>query len=208
MIAIPAMDSTPTRFTQSLISLKLQGETHFNFVTNTLVYTARNQLAKAALEGDFDRVLWLDSDMVFQPNLLERLSEDLDGRDIVTGLYFKRKPPFTPVLFSKLELVGDTDCDFEEIISYPDHIFEVAGCGFGAVLMKTNVLRDILDGIGPLWFSPMGNLGEDIAFCLRARHFGHKIYCDPNIKLGHVGQSIVTEQVFLAQNLRRLKNGS
>ena len=45
-------------------------------------------------------------------------------------------------------------------------------------------------------FTPIGNVGEDIAFCWRARQCGYKILADPSISLGHVGQSIFSKPFF------------
>ena len=48
------------------------------------------------------------------------------------------------------------------------------------------------------WFTPFNGFGEDLAFCLRARDLGYKIWCDPKIKCGHVGQLVVNEDVWIA----------
>ena len=61
--------------------------------------------------------------------------------------------------------------------------------------MKTSVLFDVMAIHGDL-FSPINGLGEDLSFCHRARSIGYKIYVDPEIKLGHCGHYIVTEDFF------------
>ena len=58
-------------------------------------------------------------------------------------------------------------------------------------------------------FSPIGNVGEDIAFCWRARQCGYQIIADPTIGLGHVGYTIVTREFFETyQQQLELKRGN
>lgn len=194
LIAIPSMDTVSVHFCRSLVCLNKLEACSVSFVINSLIYSSRNELARQAIEGGYEYVLWLDSDMVFDPDTLCRLMLDLeDGRDIVSGIYFRRVRPFAPVLFSRLEIEGKT-CWSEGVETYPDELFEIAGCGFGCVLMRTAVLREIYETDGPIWFSPIGNVGEDCAFCIRARAHGHRIWCDPAVKCGHVGHNIITEE--------------
>ena len=72
------MDTVPVQFLQSLTALerKLMADgVWFEecVISGTLVYMARDKLAGKAVSEDFTHVLWLDSDMVFGPNLLEDL---------------------------------------------------------------------------------------------------------------------------------------
>lgn len=196
LIAIPCMDMVSARFAQSLATLKKVGKCTVSFLMGSLVYDSRNKLAGYALEMEADYILWLDSDMVFQPDTLERMMDTLNKHpqiDILSGLYFRRTTPFTPVLFNKLERDGET-LVFEDVKKIPDDLFEVAGCGFGCVLMKTDCLFDI----GINWFTPFVDAGEDCAFCMRAREKGYKIYCDPNISLGHMGYAPITKDFYMA----------
>lgn len=196
LIAIPCMDMVSARFAQSLATLKKVGKCTVSFLMGSLIYDSRNKLAGMALEMEADYILWLDSDMVFQPDTLERMMDTLNNHphiDILSGLYFRRTTPFTPVLFNKLERDGET-LVFEDVKEVPNDLFEVAGCGFGCVLMKTDCLFDI----GMNWFTPFVDAGEDCAFCMRAREKGYKIYCDPNISLGHMGYAPITKDFYLA----------
>ena len=68
LIAVPSMDSVPAHFAQSLASLKKVGNCAVAFKVGSLVYTSRNELAQHALKMGADYVLWLDSDMKFEPD--------------------------------------------------------------------------------------------------------------------------------------------
>ena len=68
------------------------------------------ELGKAALDMGADYVLWLDSDMTFPADTLERMLATMQEKDldILTGVYYRRRSPYTPVLFDQLEIVDDT----------------------------------------------------------------------------------------------------
>lgn len=198
LIAIPCMDQVPAPFCQSLAQLQKIGDCVLCMKTGSLIYTSRNDLATLAIQMDADYVFWLDSDMVFKPDILIKMMETLKEHDldILSGLYFRRVPPYSPVLFEKLDIVG-VESTFKEYETLPKELFEVAACGFGCVLMKTDVFYDVQSKFGNM-FSPIGNNGEDVAFCWRARECGYKIFCDPKMICGHVGYSVVDDQFFKA----------
>lgn len=193
LIAVPCMDSVATPFCQSILTMnKVGDECSVSFQVGSLVSESREKLAALAINRDADYVLWLDSDMTFEPDLMERLMKHMETYDIVTGLYFRRRPPFTPVIFKRLHLEGDV-CLFEDYTEYPeDRVFEVEGIGFGCVMMKTEVLLSVFARYKNC-FTMMGRNGEDVSFSMRARNCGYKIWCDPSIKCGHIAYSMVNE---------------
>ena len=196
LIAVPCMDHVPSLFCQSLAMLKKVGEVAVAFQIGSLIYTSRNRLAQIAIKDEADYVLWLDSDMVFEPDLLERMFKVMheNDLDILTGLYFRRVHPYTPVLFDRLEMQRGV-CEWSNFKELPNELFEVGGCGFGCVLMKTDVFFDV-QARHHAMFDPILGTGEDLAFCWRARDVGYKIMCDPSIIVGHVGNIIVNDQFY------------
>ena len=198
LIAVPCMDQVPAPFCQSLAQLQKVGDCVLSMKTGSLIYTSRNSLATTAIQSEADFVFWLDSDMVFKPDTLVRMMDTLkkNDLDILTGLYFRRVPPYSPVLFDKLDIEG-VKADYSEYSKIPDDLFEVGACGFGCVLMKTDVFFDVQSKFGNM-FAPIGNNGEDVAFCWRARQCGYKVFCDPSVICGHVGYSVVDDQFFKA----------
>ena len=196
MIAVPCMDQVPAPFCQSLAQIQKTGECVLAMKSGSLIYTSRNDLATQAIQIDADFVMWFDSDMVFKPDTMVRMLDTMQKNDldILTGLYFRRVPPYSPVLFDKLEMKGEV-CLWSEFKTIPEGLFEVGGCGFGCVLMKTDVFFDVQSKFGNM-FAPIANNGEDLAFCWRARNCGYKIVCDPSVICGHVGYSVVDDQFF------------
>ena len=196
LIAVPCMEKVDAFFARSLAELKRDSDSTLQFMVGSLIYESRNALAMSALEMKADLVLWLDSDIVFSPDLLERLLADISsGRDIVTALYFSRQYPYPPVIYSKTGFENDKPV-CETYHDYPsDTVFKVEGCGFGAVLMKTRVLADINSRFDN-FFAPLIGFGEDLSFCIRARECGYDIWCDSGIRTGHLGRLTITEDYY------------
>ena len=204
-IAIPCMDQVPAQFCQSITTLHRVGDCRVAFQIGSLVYTARNQLAASAVEANADWMLWLDSDMVFNPDLLERMfarAKELDA-DFITGVYYRRVEPYSPVLFESLEIVEDGKNTWSHVHDIPDHPFEVGGCGFGAVLLNTQVIFDVLGKFDRL-FTPIDGMGEDLSFCWRARQCGYKIIADPTLPIGHIGHTMITKAHWQAFEQKRM----
>ena len=202
LVAVPCLDMVQTSFMKSLLRLMSVDETQISFRVSSLVYDSRNLLAGEAVSQGYDRILFLDSDMVFQPDLLIRLSKDMDeGRDYVCGLFFRRKPPYKPVIYKDLHYHRDglkLDMKLEPYLDYPQNeIFEVAGSGFGAVMMTTELVNKVGDKFG-YPFSPEMGFGEDLSFCWRVKQLGIPMYCDSSVKVGHVGMGTISEETYFA----------
>lgn len=194
------MDMMHTHFVASLLSLDKGEETPVLFMQNSLVYDARNLLAAYAMDNGFDRVLWLDSDVTFEPDMLNRLHADMDeGRELVCGLCFKRRQPIEPCIYKAVYSTkedGKIMPHADAYLNYPqDSIFEVAACGFGAVLTSVDLLRRVYKDCG-LPFSPQIGFGEDLSFCKRCEALGVKMYCDSRIKVGHIGYTSFSEETY------------
>ena len=98
-----------------------------------------------------------------------------------------------------------TAFEWTEFTEIPSEPFEVGACGFGCVLMKTEIFVSVFAKFGQM-FTPIANCGEDIAFCWRARQCGYKILAEPSIGLGHVGHTVITKEFFKNYQLTLEKN--
>lgn len=208
LIAIPSMDQVPAQFAASLAMLeRVTDDTVVGFQIGSLIYEARNQLARQAIKIGADYVLWLDSDMIFQPSVLKRLYEDYKAGkgDIVSGLYFRRVLPFTPVVFNTLEIV-DNKPQWTAPENIPEDVFEAGGVGFGCVFMDTGVLADVMSKFEGNAFTPLNGVGEDLSFCWRARQCGYKIVVDPAVELGHIAHITVNRTFY--ESTKQYKEGA
>lgn len=212
LIAVPCMDSVPAQFAHSLATLTSYGvedtKVSIWFNLGSLIYTSRDQIAKKALLDEADLVMWFDSDMVFNPDTLIRMLKFIDeGHDFVTGIYYRRTHPFSPVAFKTMDLNEDgTAFEWTEFDEIPSEPFEVGACGFGCVLMKSEIFVSVFGKFGQM-FTPIANCGEDIAFCWRARQCGYKIIADPSISLGHVGHTIISKEFYKTYQAQKKESG-
>jgi len=196
LIAVPCGDQLEANFVECLLALRPVGEVEIRLLKGTLVYDARNQLMEYAMKaGGYDFVLWLDSDMTFEPDLLKKLMEDIEGKQMVTGLCFGRRPPFNPCIYKRVEVTqegaGVTPYT-ENFFDYPrNQLFEVDGCGFACVLMRMDMLEAM--SIYGVPFFPLAGLGEDLAFCWRAKKLDFRLWCDSRLKIGHIMRMSVDE---------------
>ena len=196
LIAIPCGDQLEANFVECLLKLRPVGSVDIKLLKGTLVYDARNQLIDMALRaGGYDYILWLDSDMTFEPDLLERLMEDIQGKQLVTGLCFGRRPPFKPCIYTdvRIEKEGLGLMPYaDNYYDYPrDQVFEIAACGFACVLMTMDMAEAM--SVYGVPFFPIAGLGEDLAFCYRAKQLDYKLYCDSRLKIGHIMRMSVDE---------------
>jgi GT2 family glycosyltransferase len=196
------MDVIEADFVECLTNLRRVGEVEVKYLKASLIYDARNQITKyAADKGDFDYILWLDSDMTFEPDLMEKLIRDIEGEEdgvkkmAVTGLCFGRRPPFRPCIYKRLEVEQKgmlITPHSEPFYDYPrNRMFRVEACGFACVLTRMDMLEAM--GIYGVPFFPVAGLGEDLTFCWRARKLDLEFWCDSRLKIGHIMRIHVDE---------------
>ena len=125
--------------------------------------------------------MWLDADMIFNEDVVEDLL--FHGKPFVSGVCHARRKPYMPCFFRSL-------ANIERFDKYPHELFEVAGVGMACVLMETRVLYDVMLKYGTC-FCPTKELGEDLAFCDRARGIGYRIWVDPHVVIGHIGHVVI-----------------
>ena len=191
LIAVPTLENVPVDFMESLMDLachlKDEGvDFKLKIEAGTLVYFARENLARWAIANRYTHVLWLDSDMVFHEEIVEDLQ--FCGKDIVTGIAHSRRPPFSSCLFTEI-YPGVEKFKGE----YPKQAFKVAACGMACVLMSVKVLYAVYNKFGNM-FQPLNEpltYGEDVAFCWRAQQCGFDIWAEPTVRVGHVGRRVI-----------------
>lgn len=207
LIAVPCMGTVGTDFFNSVIHLNNEGNTFLAIESNSLVYNARAHLTIKAIEAKADFILFIDSDQVFEPDLVERLlatAEEYEA-DLVTAIIFKRKFPTQPLISDDMywtqdRETGQIDGGAHVYEDYPkDQVFEIQGCGMGCCLIRMTALQACADAIGMSPFQPLPGLSEDYSFCVRMKQLGKKMVCDSRIKVGHVGTVIFDEAVWLKQ---------
>lgn len=181
LIAIPCMDTVRYEFTESLANLckhlsNIGIDYDLAFHATSIIYLAREELANRAINDGYDYMLWLDSDMVFTPDHFDLL-RSLNA-DFATGVYRSRRDHFCYVI----KQIEDKDKRVEKL---PNEPFKVAACGFGFVLIKTEVLYRVRANFFTC-FTPTPSSGEDYAFCERWLKMGGDIIAHPDVLPDHI----------------------
>jgi len=189
LLGMPCVGNIPTKTVICLLQTIKKDAVEPLIIQGSLVYDARDTIARFAVDNGYDYVLYVDSDMMFGEEDIQRLFTHDVG--ICSGLYTTRNGENQNVAYNKV--VTRRQFPFRAPKLIPDGARsgygEIRAVGFGFCLIKTSVLKRMFKHYKSL-FEPFKGVGEDIAFCLRARRLGIKIYIDRDVKLGHIGQTI------------------
>lgn len=128
-----------------------------------------------ARQNDCTHLLFVDDDMIFPPDTLEKLLAH--QKEIVGTLYHSRKLPLTPTV----ELLEGTEMQKE--------LFKVKAVATGIVLIDLKVFEKIDKPYFDMEHHESGytTMGEDSWFCRQAERKGIGIWCDPTIHIKHIG---------------------
>ncbi len=193
-ICVPARDSVDTAFAHclSLLTARFYGNApagtamHVNFRNGTLIADQRCKLVEMSLGQDCDYVLFLDSDMTFPANLVERMVAH--DKDIVACNYATRRLPVKTVAFKSFE-------NLENMYSLgKGGLEECDAVGMGVMLVKAEVFRKLKYPWFQIHYMPNARIwmGEDMYFCKLAKAGGYKIWIDHSLsnEVGHSGSFV------------------
>lgn len=159
----------------------------------TVVDWARNQLARDALQREdplegklYTHFLWIDSDMIFEPDMVCQLARH--NVDMVSVVYYCRSGPALPLIYIKLEDEKIKDNPnykymMNPLLDIPPMLCDVDAFGFGACLINRRVFEQTPEP----WFTIDYRAGEDIAFCVKVKEYGFQPMCDGAYTVGHQG---------------------
>lgn len=189
LLAMPTIGSIPIQTVSSILSTVEKGKVDLLMVEGSLIYDARERMVREAVEQGYDYILFADSDMIFSGEDLKKLLAHNVG--ICSGLYVKRDGSNVNVAYK--EIITRRRFPFREpkliVDSETSGFGRVAACGFGFCLIKCSVIKTMMKYYKAL-FEPVKGLGEDAAFCYRARKVGFYTFIDRDVKLGHIGKKV------------------
>jgi hypothetical protein len=198
VVLVPYLGAIHPGCEVGLSELERQGYTVRRVGGNAAIDAARSQLATDALRDGFQWLMWIDSDIGFDPPDVERLAQRAEP--VVAGLYPKKGcralachvMPGTPLI----------------TFGQAGGLVEMAFVGAGFLL----TIRDVYDAIATACELPICNLqfdrpivpyflplihtpdsgqpwylSEDFAFCHRLRQAGYRLWADTTIRLRHFG---------------------
>lgn len=202
VVLVPYLTHVEPACERGLHELERRGLEVRRYPSTAAVDRTRSEMATQALQDGFDELLWIDSDIVFEPDDVARLRSH--DRPIVAGVYAKKGNGGLAVYL---------EANARELrMGEGGGLTAVRYVGMGFFLVRRAVFVDIAQtfalppcntAFGPPvvpYFLPMvaadataggyWYLGEDYAFCERARQAGHAVAVDSAIRLGHVGSYI------------------
>ena len=190
------------RMTQTLI----QHGINFRITTlrnESLISRARNILTAMFLSSDCTHLMFIDSDIEFQPeDVLRALAYD---KPIMAAAYPKKALPIQYAINFKF-----VDKEKKQV-RVENGAVEVLDASTGFFLIKREVIEQMIDALPELHYRNDSNidealhkycyalfdtmidpvdkryLSEDYTFCRRWQQLGGQVWLDPNTKLNHIG---------------------
>ena len=157
---------------------------------DSLVQRARNDLVRLALDGEYDTLFFIDSDVEWEPEWFFRLLE-------------RPEPIVGGALVKKFDEEGYTVKILNKTLKYSEDkkLLEVDGVGTGFLKVDKFALEELWlasdpythDGINQrmifnLLIDDDGDLiSEDYVMCKKWQNLGYKVWLDPTITCNHIG---------------------
>ena len=191
-VCTPARDMVHTMYSYDLVNMVSYHTINTNDAVSlkisqgTLIANQRAELSLDAMAEGCTHILFIDSDMRFPQDMIERLlKHDLD---IVATNCARRRMPTGPTA----QLYKENG-ERELVWTMPEStgLQEVGSVGMGVMMIK----REVFEALAEPWFETpwrmdkRGYIGEDVFFCQKAAAAGFKIWIDHDVskEIGHIG---------------------
>lgn len=138
-------------------------------------------------ELSYDKLMWIDSDIMFEPEDVIKLYKS--DKDVISGCYLLANGEVTA--YPKMLKPGYTFDDIQNMSG----VVEIEGAGFGFICISKGIFEQMSrpwfqqvmmekqDESGEWFRFPL--MGEDLSWCERARRLGYKIWLDTDVKVTH-----------------------
>jgi hypothetical protein len=202
VILVPVASHVEAECESALRELERRGYAVWRVPGYSAIDQARNQLATDALLAGFEETMWIDSDIKFHPDDVNRIQSH--GLPICCAIYPKKGkrelaihviPGTETIVFGKEGGLQELQYAGTGFLHIRRPVYEaireklrIPECNkhFGKVMLPF-FQPLIVPHRGGQWY-----LAEDFAFCERARQCGFKIMADTTIRLGHIGMYAYT----------------
>ena len=196
MIAMPCYDSVKVSTMVSVIKViqqlaKSGVAVGINTMKSPLIHQARNYLTSVFLNSDFTHLLFLDSDVEFEPEAVLRML--VAKKDVICTPYRVKSMEVDKKMYT-VELKKDARME-------PGEIIEITAGPTGIMLINRDVFKKIIEKFpdlkiknpvfpeaGPdhkyyynffdFTFEDGYSAGEDVSFCKLVQKLGFKIYAN------------------------------
>ena len=178
-ICVPHYGVIKAKTTLSLMNLmKLPYEFMPIFRYGSYISENKEKMIAIALQYNCTHLFFVDYDVVFEPQLLIELIEA--DKDVIGAYYNYKYLPTEPMI------------KFLDKHEIPDETFKVAALGGGCLLVKSSVFEKISKPYFPMEYDNEGNVvcTEDTGFCEKVREAGMDVWCNPKLKVEHIGEYV------------------
>jgi hypothetical protein len=195
VILVPVSHHIEPACDEALRELERRGYTVWRRWGYSAIDQGRCLMAQQALDAGFEELFWIDADVAFWPGDVEKVRSL--GKSVVAAAYPVKGWPTMTI----------EPMDKKSPIFFGPHTepIELRYAATGFLYTHARVYRRIQllsEAMQPVliwgqhkavpWFYPILTggeyLGEDFAFCWRAREAGFQILLDPSIRLAHIGR--------------------
>lgn len=201
LIAVPTFENIYPDTFKSIYDLDVSGhDVAFEFVRGYDCATARNRIARIALDRGFDYVLMVDNDVVLPKDALVNLLDD--PKDVCLGIYahrdtdniYRGRTCVCKLLtengtrYKNYPLESEyTSEEIDALKAKGEYKVRIHGGGMGCAFIKT----DVFERTKYPWYDwanykDGGMLSEDLYFCENCRKNSIPIYTDTRVKCGHL----------------------
>lgn len=191
-LAVPSNRNIQPQTAQCLLELVAKGGYEFHILVASEGYTIaenRNYIAVQAVNAGSEYLLSIDDDMTFEVDVLEKLLAV--DKPIVGVAYHPRSE--TGQITKYLDETHAVALEHNDDPKYKQP-FQCYATGTGIILIKTAIFKEIERPWFDFEWYPTGQCktGEDWFFCIKAGKAGFETWCNPTIKVGHLGDVILT----------------
>lgn len=197
VILVPVGGHIEPKCEEGLAELERRGYKVWRVRGYAAIDQGRNQMATDALEQGFAETMWIDSDVGFNPDDVDRLRSH--NLPIACGIYPKKGkrelaihvlPGTEKIVFGRGGGLVEIKYAATGFLHVRRAVYETMARELKLPLCNTRFKRPmwpfflplvIEDKEGP-WY-----LAEDYAFCERARQSGYQIFADTTVRLFHYG---------------------
>lgn len=199
IILVPVGSHIESDCDESLRRLEKDGIRVYRKYGFSAIDQGRCVMAQQAINENYEHLLWIDSDISFDVNdVYKIINRNKNGEyPFVTAAYPVKGWPVLTTKFS--------DCHDKIYFGKDGGLYKVDHSATGFMYTHVSVYENIKlkYDLKPVniwggqyqvhpWFFPMiinnDYVGEDFAFCERAKKSGINIFCDTTIRLSHIGK--------------------
>ena len=195
LIGIPTARNIEPQTFKSIFDQKVsdQYDLTFQYFFGYQIDQVRNLIADWVVNGNYDYLFSVDSDISFGPHTLQQLLDH--DKDVVCGLYRQRIADVQVIeAFESTPNGGFHHIPYERLKD--QGLYKLGACGFGCTLIKRQVFVDI--GYPHFqYYSAIDHkntFSEDLDFCRKAGTKGYEIWADTSILCDHHGQTVFKVQ--------------